>query len=143
MIRNIRLIFWGIIILSFHQTTAQNTLLKLKVSNIKEPNGKLVVALYDKKDNFLKKGYEFKKLIYNVDSEAMTFKIEGLPIRAYSIAIFHDKNADGDCNRNFLGVPIEGYGFSNNIKPIFSAPKFDQTKFELEYAKQLHIKLIH
>lgn len=135
-------VLWIILMSTITPSTKQNTLLILEVSNIKSVRGNLVVSIYDKKENFLEKGFEFKKMIHSVDGPAMTFKIEGLPLREYSIATFHDENADGDCNLNFLGVPIEGYGFSNNLRPIFSAPKFEKTKFDLRHNQQLHIRLI-
>jgi uncharacterized protein (DUF2141 family) len=47
------------------------------------------------------------------------------------VVVYHDKNADGKCNR-FLGIPTEDVGFSNNIRPKFSAPDFDDNKVLLD-----------
>ncbi|MBK7290922.1 MAG: DUF2141 domain-containing protein [Chitinophagaceae bacterium] len=41
-----------------------------------------------------------------------------------SIAILHDENDDGKMNSNFLGLPKEGYGFSNNVMGNFGPPLF-------------------
>jgi uncharacterized protein (DUF2141 family) len=47
----------------------------------------------------------------------------------YGIQLFHDKNGNGDMDFNFLGIPKEGYGLSNNIKPKLSAPPFKKIAF--------------
>ena len=50
----------------------------------------------------------------------------------YAIAILHDENASGDMDYRGIGLPKEGYCFSNNAKPRFRAPKFKKTKFVLD-----------
>lgn len=42
----------------------------------------------------------------------------------YAVAILHDENNDGQANRNFLGLPIEGFGFSRNPVVRISPPTF-------------------
>ena len=54
-----------------------------------------------------------------------------LPPGTYAIACFHDENANGRFDQNFLGIPKEGYGFSNNVHPFFSAPSFESASFVL------------
>lgn len=54
-----------------------------------------------------------------------------LPPGTYAIACFHDENANGKFDQNFLGIPLEGYGFSNNLHPFLSAPTFDAASFVL------------
>jgi len=44
-------------------------------------------------------------------------------------------------DKNFLGIPKEGYGFSNNVKAIFSAPLFDEAKFELNETIDIKIEM--
>lgn len=47
----------------------------------------------------------------------------------YALVMFHDANADGDLNVGPLG-PKEGYGFSNNVRPILSAPPLRAALFD-------------
>ncbi|MEO6773809.1 MAG: DUF2141 domain-containing protein [Kofleriaceae bacterium] len=49
--------------------------------------------------------------------------------RDYAIVLLHDENNDNVFQKNLFGIPQEGYGFSNNAKPRFSAPSFDACKF--------------
>jgi uncharacterized protein (DUF2141 family) len=43
----------------------------------------------------------------------------------YAIVVLHDENNDGVFQKNMLGMPEEGYGFSNDAHNHFSAPSFD------------------
>jgi uncharacterized protein (DUF2141 family) len=48
-----------------------------------------------------------------------------LPAGRYAIAVLHDENSNHKLDRNFVGWPKEGFGFSNNPKVGMSAPSFD------------------
>lgn len=47
----------------------------------------------------------------------------------YGISAFHDQNANGKLDTNFLGMPIEDYCASNNARGVFGPPSFDDSKF--------------
>ena len=55
----------------------------------------------------------------------------GLPPGDYAIAAFHDEDRDGDLNTNLLGMPTEGYGFSNDARGMFGPPGFDAAAFTI------------
>ena len=48
---------------------------------------------------------------------------------AYAIAAFHDADGDGDLASNFLGIPTEGYGFSNGALGFMGPPSFEAASF--------------
>jgi uncharacterized protein (DUF2141 family) len=48
----------------------------------------------------------------------------GLPPGDYAVAAIHDENSNAKLDRNFLGVPKEGFGFANNPHVGLSAPPF-------------------
>jgi len=48
---------------------------------------------------------------------------------AYGITVFHDENKNGKMDKNFLGIPQEPYGFSNNMRVVFRPPSWDKSKF--------------
>jgi len=43
---------------------------------------------------------------------------------AYAVITFHDENDNGKLDENALGLPTEGYGFSNDAEGFFAAPSF-------------------
>lgn len=49
---------------------------------------------------------------------------------AYAVYIFHDEDNNKKLNTNFIGMPKEGIGFSNNAKGYFGLPKYDDSKFD-------------
>lgn len=49
----------------------------------------------------------------------------------YAVKVFQDFNRNGEFDMNWLGLPLEKYGFSNDARPTFSEPPFDATKFQL------------
>jgi uncharacterized protein (DUF2141 family) len=59
----------------------------------------------------------------------------------YAFAVYHDANSNGKWDHNLLGQ-IEGFGFSNNPRTMFSAPSYDQVKFEARGSETtLHVRL--
>lgn len=46
---------------------------------------------------------------------------------AYAIAVFHDTNGNGKLDRNFIGLPSEPYGFSNDVGRR-GPPNFDAAR---------------
>ena len=58
--------------------------------------------------------------------------IAGLAPGAYVIAAFHDEDRDGELNTNLLGMPMEGYGFSNEARGMFGPPGFDAAAFAIK-----------
>lgn len=115
--------------------------LTLHITNIKDVCGRIQVGIYDNKNDFPKEGKEFRRYFIKVDGNEVKYTVEDMPAGEYAIAIYHDANSDGQCNSNFIGVPTECYGFSNNVKPFLSAPSFNATKFSLTKDRLLTIKL--
>ena len=75
-----------------------------------------------------------------VDTESVTYRFE-IPAGNYAIGIFIDTNANEALDRNFLQIPTEQYGFSNNAKGRFGPPSFADAAFNLE--SQLDQKLTY
>lgn len=48
---------------------------------------------------------------------------------AYAVAVYHDENSDHDFNRTLLGMPAEGYGFSNDADTTLGLPRFKDVRF--------------
>jgi uncharacterized protein (DUF2141 family) len=53
----------------------------------------------------------------------LTFK---LPPGKYGVVVLHDENKNEKLDRNFLGVPTEGFGFANNPPVFLTAPSFER-----------------
>ena len=65
----------------------------------------------------------------------------GLKPGKYAVALYADKNSDSKLNTNFLGIPSEGFGISNNPKAKTRAPKFTEASFNLSQNKTIKITM--
>jgi uncharacterized protein (DUF2141 family) len=60
----------------------------------------------------------------------VTLKFADLPDGKYAVQVMHDQNDNNKLDTNFLGIPSEGYGFSNNPK-VMRRAHFDEALFEV------------
>lgn len=122
--------------------STDNPELTLKIQNIQKLQGEIVIGVFNTDKDFLKSGVAIRNYKISVDNATESLTIKDLPVGDYAISLYHDENSDGECNRNFIGIPKEPYAFSNNFKPRMSAPKFEDCKFSLRNDQTLEIKLI-
>ena len=61
---------------------------------------------------------------YPFSGDSATVKLD-LPAGRYAFAVIHDENSNHKLDRNFVGYPKEGFGFSNNPKVFLTAPGFE------------------
>ena len=134
-----------IVILSLISTlfSSSNPEITLTINNIEKLKGEIKVGIYNKESNFLEEDATVKNYSIKVKGNTAVLVINDLPAGEYAVATYHDENSDNKCNRNFIGIPTEGYGFSNNFKPKFGPPKFKDCKFSVTASKNLTIKMIN
>ena len=115
---------------------------QLMVTNINTLKGSIEVGVFNKPKTFLRKGKEYKTYSQKVTNDTMVFQLKGLKKDDYAISIYHDVNSDSECNLNFLGIPIEPYGFSRNFKPKLSKPSFNDCKINTSQEMPIIIGLL-
>lgn len=62
-----------------------------------------------------------------------------LPPGIYGVSILDDENMDHGMDRNFIGLPKEGFGFSDYYHSGFSYPKFAAFRFQLRAADRRQV----
>jgi uncharacterized protein (DUF2141 family) len=105
--------------------------LRVVATNVKTDQGKLYVWVYDKKDDWLSDRYRTQKSVAvagNRTGDKVTVELL-LPAGEYALSIFQDVNDDGKLERNFIGMPKEPAGLSNNLRPKFGPPKYKDAAF--------------
>jgi len=55
---------------------------------------------------------------------------QDIPPGTYALAVVHDENMNGKLDTNWLGIPTEGYGFSNDVKALLGPPSFSAASFQ-------------
>lgn len=104
--------------------------IKLSVTNLRSDKGFVLVSLF--KDGV---GYPddankaFKTAKVSIKDKKASVLFPGLPSGTYAISILHDENNDQKMNKSFLGLPKEGYGFSNNVIGAFGPPGYIRASF--------------
>jgi uncharacterized protein (DUF2141 family) len=100
-------------------------------TNIKEAKGKMFVAVYDSEASYLNVEKAVIKEFVAVDKTgSLTIKLNLEKEGRYAVAAFHDLNGNGKIDKNLLGVPTEPYAFSNNVRPSFRAPNWNESSFK-------------
>ncbi|MCP2028534.1 uncharacterized protein (DUF2141 family) [Flavobacterium sp. HSC-32F16] len=108
----------------------------VEVTGVKPGKGYVFFGLYDKEKGFLDNESHIATAKVKAVENNVVYTFKNLPDGNYAIAVYQDVNNNGKCDRNMIGYPIEGFGFSKNYKPKFSAPDFDQVKIAVsQYAK--------
>lgn len=100
--------------------------LQVEVNNLRNNEGKILLQVYDENQN------KVKGIYADIDNYKCVITIDSLTKAKYAFKYFHDENNNDELDSNWIGLPIEGYGFSNNAKGTFGPPTFTDWLFELK-----------
>jgi uncharacterized protein (DUF2141 family) len=105
---------------------ADGTPVTITVANIKRAGGSLLVGVYDREGTWLGiDTFARKEVTVPTVPAAGTVQFEmRLPPGRYALSVFHDRNSNRKLDTNFLGIPTESSGSSNDAPARFGPPKF-------------------
>ena len=140
MKRTLTSVFALFILSSF--SLASNSKQILLISNLQNKSGKLFIGWYSSKETFSGKNPDFKKEVEVHNLSEISIPFDDIPDGRYGISLFLDENNNGKMDLNFLGIPKEKYGFSNNVYPATRAANFEEAAFEVQgKSKTIPIRL--
>lgn len=113
------------------QKAAAQNKIQVNVSNFDNNKGVCLICLYNNATAFAGKGEPLKCATVPVVNKVATAVFEDLSEGSYAVSVIHDANNNRKFDTNFLGIPTEGYGASQNKLPFAAAPKFEDNKFAL------------
>lgn len=106
--------------------------LDITIDNVRNAKGVIVADLHDdKQENFLKSDKVVLRIRVKAEKDTVQFCMPLPEPGDYSVAIYHDMNANEKFDKNFLGLPKERFGISNNPKYGFRAPEYDESTFSV------------
>jgi uncharacterized protein (DUF2141 family) len=121
--------------------------LTVHVTGLRNATGKISVLLFQDGKGF---PLEFTSAVAvkqgDIDAQTKTAKIvfEKLPQGAYAMVVLHDENLNGQMDFDGQGIPLKGYGISNNPPQRQAPPTTDEALFQLKQAEaEMEIKLIY
>jgi uncharacterized protein (DUF2141 family) len=113
------------------QTQIKKGNLKVVVQNMHNKTGQVGFFLFNSADGFpvhtdkaILSGY------VKITGNSVEYTFPGIALGKYAVYVFHDEDSDKKLKTNFIGMPKEGMGVSNNAKGHFGPPKFDDAKFD-------------
>jgi uncharacterized protein (DUF2141 family) len=117
-------------------------LIHVEIAGLLNDKGQVLCAIYSSADGFPREG---DKALAHANSPISgrhaVCDFPGLNAGTYAISAFHDENSNGKLDTNFMGIPREGVGASNNAKGHFGPPKFDAAVFRFS-GSRLELKII-
>jgi uncharacterized protein (DUF2141 family) len=119
-------------LLALWPLAASAATLTVKVENVNQKGGLLFVGLYDAASFAGGNAKPVHGTITPAVAGEMVVRLYETAPGAYAVKVMQDLNANGRVDSNFVGIPTEPYGFSNDAKGILGPPSFDAAKIDLK-----------
>ena len=113
------------------ETAPTDAVLTVTVRDLRNHKGDLIFGVFDQPAGF--PNVRSKSRYWEVkpaDADAVTFTVR-LPPGRYAAGVLHDENRSGDMDKGLAGIPLEGYGVTNNPKPQLRKATFDEAAFTM------------
>lgn len=114
--------------------------LSITISAIPGAAGEVFWTLFDNAAAYASGDGALLSARQRVDGDSVRFTVHDLKPGRYAVKIFHDENGNGALDTNVIGIPKEGYGFSNN-GGRFGQPSFDDAAVAVDDAVSIDIEV--
>ena len=115
------------------EASTNNADIRVAVVGFSDTRGRCACALYNHVEGFpTDRKQVFRNAVGKIgEDHKAVCDFKNVPTGTYAIALFHDAKLTGKMEKNLIGIPQEGYGFSNDAKPhTLSAPSFGECAFQ-------------
>ncbi len=119
--------------LSWPEVDESNGLLvEVEISGFQNQEGKCRLAAYDSRSSFQDPELAVARSAIPIDGDSVRWSFhwnregDAPGPRQLAISAHHDRNENGELDKNLIGIPTEPYGFSNNPKRGYGPPTFEQ-----------------
>jgi uncharacterized protein (DUF2141 family) len=121
---------------------AQSADLTISISGVNDGKAEVGCTLFSKAEGFPMDAASGKQQWLPVNPTGPTLcRFTGLTQGSYAVSIGIDQNKNRKVDTNFLGIPTEQWGVSNNVRPNLRAPRFDEAAFKFDAAQDLSITI--
>ncbi|MFN5784598.1 MAG: DUF2141 domain-containing protein [Flavobacteriia bacterium] len=117
--------------------------LTVKLTNIQNQKGVIELSLYKDPILFPKVGQTYRMVRIKPDGNELIYHFVNLDAAPYAVCTYHDENNNKVCDKNMIGIPTEAYAFSNNFRPKWSAPDFEDCSLMVDKDKTVSIKMVY
>jgi uncharacterized protein (DUF2141 family) len=105
--------------------------LTVEINGLRNRKGQVCLSLFNSSRGFPTSGGNAvqSQCVAIEDANSVVVSFGGVTGGSYAVAVLHDENADSQANRNRLGIPTEGFGFSRNPGLRAGPPSFADSAF--------------
>jgi uncharacterized protein (DUF2141 family) len=114
---------------------------QVKGENLKYGKLTVIITGFDNEEGKCRFALDNSKAVYEredtvwigkvlpIVNKQVVVVIDSLQFGEYAVRVFHDENENETIDTNFLGIPTEDYGYSNNVSSWFGPPSWERAKF--------------
>lgn len=118
----------------------------VEISSLRNDNGQVLCALFSSAEAFPKKAEKaVARLTAKITQPRAVCDFTGFAAGTYAVSVVHDENSNGKLDTNFIGMPREGVGASNDAKGHMGPPKFAAASFRYVGGRlelKIHVKYL-
>ncbi len=103
----------------------------VRISGLNEPLGQVGCSLFAGAAGFPMDNTSARNVWVPAEARGVTCRFNDVPEGTYAVSIGHDLNGNKRVDTNFIGLPTEQWGVSNNARPTLRAPRFDEASFKV------------
>ena len=107
----------------------------VNIQGIRNGQGTVKAMLYGPDpETFLVKGKKTDKEREPAQEGSMTLCVAAPMEGQYAVVVYHDENDNHKFDRNWIGLPVEGFGVSKDPTMFFAPPSFEEAAFDVNGA---------
>lgn len=115
--------------------------LTVAVSGLKNEKGEVGCALFRSSEGFPMDNRKAVAQWQKAKPGLLECKFENVEAGSYAVAVSLDLNGNRKTDKNFVGMPTEDWGVSNNVRPKLRAPRFDEAMFVVKEGLPTRIEI--
>lgn len=128
-----------ILLLCFDSSaSSEEFTLTIRIQGFEINKGQIILSLFNSEESFLTQAQLIKTIEVGTE-KVIEVQLTQLKVGTYAIAVVYDENSNNKLDTNFLGIPNEPVGVSNNAKGFLGPPSFKDAAFLLNQTKELSI----
>jgi uncharacterized protein (DUF2141 family) len=132
--------------LALGQQPAAENVIHVEISRLRSNDGQMLCALFSSAEAFpTKSDKAVARLTAKIAERRAVCDFTGIAPGTYAVSVVHDENSNGKLDRNFIGMPREGVGASNDAKGHMGPPKFGPASFSYKSGRldlKIHVNYL-
>jgi uncharacterized protein (DUF2141 family) len=119
-----------------------DAIVRVEIASLRNAQGDVGCLLFNSPDGYPQvHAKAYKEMHVAIDGDHAVCEFKDVTLGTNAVIVFHDENQNGKLDKNFMGIPQEGYAASNNVRHLMSAPEFKEASFAVTATTVTAIKV--